>query len=437
MSALATTAIEVPDLSQVRHVSDAELTAALARCAEARRRVDAVLAGLAGEVERRSARERGYDGLAQASGARTPDILVSQLTGVSGAEARSLVTAGTLAPWLGDVATAVDAGALSIGAAAAISTGLGSPSESVAADDLQDAARALALEAATLPPEKAARRAREVRDALDAAGVAEREESLRDRRFLRLTPQPDGMTRIFGMLDPESAALVADAVDCVTAPRRGGPRFVDPDELARVEALERDPRTTEQLAVDALVEMVRIAGAADDGRVFGVRRPAVRVHVAARDLATGAGTAWLEGQTASVSIATADRLACAGGYQPVVFRPDGSLDVGRAQRLFTEKQRVALAAVWGGCAVGTCDRPPSWTEAHHVDPWSRGGRTDVGDGVLLCRHHHLLLHNNGWRITRPPGRGSTGWAMSDGIRTLRLEAKNPVHRRSVGEARTR
>lgn len=300
------------------------------------------------------------------------------------------------------------------------------PSASVAADDLQDAARALALE--PLPPEKMARRAREVRDALDAAGVAAREEELRDRRFLRLTPQPDGMTRLFGLLDPESAALVTDAIDAVTAPRRGGPRFVDPVEMARVEALERDPRTTEQLAVDGLVEMVRIAGSADDGRVFGVRKPAVRIHVDARDLLAGDGAAWIEGQTASVSVATAARVACSDGYLPVVFGPSETLDVGRAQRLFTDRQRVALAAIWGGCAVETCDRPPSWTEAHHVEPWSHGGRTDVGDGVLLCRHHHLLLHNNGWRITRPPGKGSTGWTMSDGIRVLRLEAKSPVRR---------
>ena len=28
------------------------------------------------------------------------------------------------------------------------------------------------------------------------------------------------------------------------------------------------------------------------------------------------------------------------------------------------------------------------------------GELMVADGVLLCRHHHLLLHNHGWAITR-------------------------------------
>ncbi len=38
---------------------------------------------------------------------------------------------------------------------------------------------------------------------------------------------------------------------------------------------------------------------------------------------------------------------------------------------------------------------------HHINEWKRDkGRTDVADGVLLCRYHHLLIHNNGWRVTR-------------------------------------
>lgn len=439
MSALATTAIEVPDLSRIAHATEADLRAALQITAAARRRVDAVLAGLSAEVERRSARELGHAGLAQRSGARTSDALVTQLTGVSGTEARQLVAIGTMLedsePWLADVAAAVSGGELSVGAAAAIRAGLGAPSAEVAADDLLDAAQRLVAEAPALPPEKVARRARELRDELDAAGVADREAALRAKRFLRLSPLPDGMTRISGLLDPESAALVTDALDCVTAPRRGGPRFVDSEERARAEALERDPRSTDQLALDALVEMVRIAGAADAGRVFGVRRPAVRVHVAVDDLVRGSGAAWLEGQSAAVSVATAERLACSGSYQPIVVRPDERLDVGRAQRLFTERQRIALAVVWGGCAIEQCDRPPSWTEAHHADPWSRGGPTDVDNGVLLCRHHHLLLHNGGWRIDRPPGRGHDGWSMTDGVRVLRLLTKNPLRRRGSRVAR--
>jgi hypothetical protein len=436
----AATVIELPELSGVARASDAELERLLARVAAAKRRVDACAAVLAGEVERRSDHQLGYSGLAQRTGDRTADGFVARVTGASGTEARQLVTVGKLldapAPWFADVAAGVTSGEVSVGAAAAITTGLGAPSASVSPDALLDAAQQLVATVGSLPPEKVARRAREVRDELDAAGVADREAMLREKRFLRLTPQPDGMTRIFGMLDPVQAALVTDAIDCVTAPRRGGPRFVNTDELARVDALEKDPRTTEQIAVDALVEMIRIAGNADPGRVFGVRKPAVRVHVESRDLASGEGYATIEGQTATISIPTAEGLACADGYQTIVFDSDGNIDVGRAQRLFTERQRIALAAIWGGCAVENCERPPSWTEAHHATHWSHGGRTDIRDGVLLCRHHHMLLHNNGWKISRPPGQGHTGWAMTspDG-RVLKLVSKNPLRQRQL--ARTR
>ena len=333
MSVLANHVIEVPDLSAVARVSDLALEGLLEQYAAASRQVAAGIAVISGEVARRSTRELGYDGLSQRTGDRTPEAFVARVTRVAGSEARDLVNVGrvidTAAPWFVDVVDGVNSGDLTVGAAAAITNGLGAPGATVSADDLLDAAKTLVVEAATLPPEKVARRARELRDELDAAGVIDREAALRERRFLRLTPQADGMTRLFGLLDPESAALVSDAVDCVTSPRRGGPRFVDSEELARAEAIVDDPRSTEQIAVDALVDMVRIAGAADKGRVFGVRKPGVRVVVDARDLANGDGVAHIEGQTESVSVQTAERVACSTGYVPVVFRPGGPIDVGR------------------------------------------------------------------------------------------------------------
>jgi hypothetical protein len=431
--------LEVPDLQGISGASDGELIETMRAWAQARRDVDAGLATLAGVVAARSSLELGYDGLAQRAGARTADGLVSQLTGTSGVEARAITTVGTMmsapAPWLGEVATRVAAGEVSIGAAAAIQTGLGSPSPTVAADDLADAAHTLLTEAGTLPPEKVARHARELRDELDETGIADRESALREKRFLRLIPQADGMTKLIGLLDPESAALVTDAVDAVTSPRRGGPCFVDPDAAARANAIVNDPRSTEQLALDALVEMVRIAAAADHGRVFGVRVPAVRVHVTLADLDRRAGIAQLEGQTAAISVATAHRIGCADGLVPILFDDHGKpLKLGRTKRSFTEHQRTVLAAIWGGCAQPGCDRPPSWTEAHHVNEWVRDhGKTDIDDGILLCRHHHLMIHNNGWRIQRSGVRYELLPPPGDTLHRepIPLAPKNPVHRRAV------
>lgn len=224
----------------------------------------------------------------------------------------------------------------------------------------------------------------------------------RSRRFLKLYPQADGMTKLVGLLDPESAALVTDAFDRVTSPRRHGPRFVDPRECERVERVIADPRTTDQLVHDAFVEMVAVAIRADRGAIFGVKAPAVRVHVRGEALARREGRGRIEGQDDAVSIETVERLACETGMVPVGFDGDGQVvNVGREQRLFTRRQRVGLAARDGGCRFPDCDRPPSWTEAHHIDHFVRdAGRTDIADGVLLCRFHHMYVHNGGWRITR-------------------------------------
>jgi hypothetical protein len=451
MSTCATVSLEVPALDEISRADDLELIDVMRKWAQARRAVDAGLATLAGVVAARSSLEFGYDGLAQRAGARTADALVSQLTGTSGPEARAITAVGTMmsdpAAWLGEVATRVTAGDLSIAAAAAIQSGLGAPSSTVAADDLADAAHELLDFATSVPPERVARHARELRDELDEAGVADREAELREKRFLRLTPQADGMTRIVGLLDPESAALVTDAVDAVTSPRRGGPRFVDATAEARAETITLDERTTAQLALDALVEMVRIAAAADTGRLFGTRKPAVRVHATATDLALGRGVAHLEGQTSAVSVATVERLACGDGFLAIEFSDTGAgsgsaLRLGRTRRTFSDAQRSALAAIWGGCAVSGCDRPPSWCEAHHIDEWlDDHGATDVDNGILLCRHDHLRVHNKGWKVRRrgndyflepPPG---------DPLHPaeIPLIPKNPVYhrgRRTTDAART-
>lgn len=394
-------------------LDDSALLDAQRTLAEIRRRVDAAAAAVAAEIAHRSRRELGYEGLAQRLGARTPELLVQRVTGSSSREARALVQVGVLlspssapeTPWLRDVAAAVADGALSLDAADAIRAGLGAPDESVTASELATAAVALLHEAAELTVERLAARARELRAELDLVRVAVRENELRERRYLHLVAQADGMTRLSGLLDPESAAIVGAAYDSATSPRRGGPRFVDPESVDRAEELLRDQRSTEQLALDAFVDLIRIASLADSSAVLGAGRPAIQLLVTDRDLRTRQGMGRIEGQSEPVSIETIERHLCDVGTVPILFDTDGqAVNVGREQRLFTRRQRIGLAARDGGCRFPRCERPPSFTEAHHIDEWHRdGGRTDLADGVLLCRHHHLLVHNNGWRITRTGG----------------------------------
>ena len=432
----------VPPSSGLRELTDAELQQRQREFAAARRVVDTGAALVAAEVARRSTRELGYSGLAQRASMRSAEQLIAHIAGITLAEAGAMVRVGTLlhadeSPssdhqpgWLQSLAQAVSEGQLSVVAADAIRAGIGKPSSTVSADALAEVLAKLLPLAPSLSVHRLGAHARALRDSVDHAGVAEREEQLRERRYLRLHMQSDGMTRLIGLLDPESAALVSDAFDLVTSPRRGGPRFVDPDAAKRAKAIMADPRTTDQLLHDAFVEIVRIAGAADTGRIYTQRRPAVNVHVDRAEFEEGVGVAHLEGQTIGVTMATARRLACSGGAVPILFDGEKSIDVGRTQRTYTDRQRIALAARDGGCRFTGCDRPPSWCEAHHADEWVRDqGETSLDNGILLCRFHHLMVHNQGWRIEKraetyvalpPPERGGP---------ELPLPTRNPVRAR--------
>jgi hypothetical protein len=404
----------------VSSLSDDELLQRQRELAGAARVLEMAAGRVAAEVHHRSRRELGYDGLAQKRGMRTPEALVQQVTSTSATTARRLVRVGVLVaqveahdadasvflaePWLEAAVRSAARGVISGEAVEVIRAGLGAPDENATVDALADAVRRLTAEAASVTVETLAARARELRDTLDIAGVAAREFERRERRYLRLFPQPDGMTRIVGLLDPESAAVIGNAIDSITSPRRGGPRFVDPEKAARAERIVADERTTEQLALDGLVELIDVAGRVRGSKTLGIRRADVRVLVTQHDLDRRAGVGFIDGQSATVSVATVERHACDGGLIPIQFDDDGrSLNLGRSKRLHNERQRTVIAARDGGCIAPDCERPASWCEVHHIVEFSKGGKTDVDDGVLLCRHHHLLVHNNEWSIRRTEG----------------------------------
>ena len=369
-------------------LSDPEFLAAVQSIEQAGRAVDSARALAAAELARRSDPALGYAGLAVREGYRTPDRMIAILTGSSRAAAAQRLRVGAA---MSDLSL----GSLPIDQADVIARTLvdlpDSPARGAAVDQLLSAAKE--TDANTL-----AIHARAAREALEEPSALDAETALRSQRYLRIGPEIDGLRRLSGVLDPESAAVVVSAFDAVTSPRRGGPRFVE-SEIAAAE-LAADERSDGQLRVDALVDLIRVASAVGDKPVLGAARPAVRVVIAARDLERD-GFAQLEGVAAPISAATARRIACDAGMLPVVLGTDGEvLDLGRTARVFSPAQRIALAVRDGGCRWPGCDRPPSWCEAHHLDEWSHGGATDLNNGVLLCRHHHLLIHNNGWKVLR-------------------------------------
>jgi hypothetical protein len=96
----------------------------------------------------------------------------------------------------------------------------------------------------------------------------------------------------------------------------------------------------------------------------------------------------------------ARRLACEAGIIPAVLDTKSQpLDLGRAARLFTKAQRIALGLRDDGCTARGCETSASGCHAHHDDPWSRLGLTDLANGRLLCPRHHRLAHASRYAMT--------------------------------------
>ncbi|AYF96912.1 HNH endonuclease signature motif containing protein [Protaetiibacter intestinalis] len=466
-----------------RSVSDAELLELAEIHAAQARHIGAQQALIAGEVARRSRHELGFTGMAQSLGHRTPEELIRVTTGSTMGEAKRAVAVGTLMvqtadaenapapaadpatgevleqtppapaqPWMVPAVAALRDGSISVEKVDAIRRGLGEPdpltgdasrdADRITAEALRGAVELLLDEARALDVDRLLKRARELRDELDEAGVATRERRRYEARSFRVYRQPDGMTRATWVMDPETAAIVTDMYDRTVSPKLGGPRFVDADAASRAAAIVNDPRTAEQLASDAMLALLRAGASADPMLLPGHAAPAVRVLITRQNLTDGRGVAHLDGQTAPVSVATAERAVCTAGTQEAVFDQRGRpLDLGRTVRLFTTKQKTMLAIRDGGCMFPGCERPPSWTEAHHIKHYVRDrGDTNIDDGILLCRHHHLLVHAAGWeiehehgtnyRLIPPPGIDRTQTPIP-------LATKSAAHRRLTAAATAR
>ncbi|MDQ6774090.1 MAG: HNH endonuclease, partial [Candidatus Dormibacteraeota bacterium] len=173
-----------------------------------------------------------------------------------------------------------------------------------------------------------------------------------------------------------------------------------------------DRRTAPQRRGDALVELSRRQ--LDSGGLpeVGGEKPHLTLVAELRTLRgePGAPPAELDWRQLLPG-EHARRLACDSQVTPVVVGPEGApLSVGRATRVVAPALRRALALRDRGCRWPGCDRPPDWTDAHHVVHWAKGGATELANLCLLCRPHHRLAHEKGWRlewqggelVVRPP-----------------------------------
>ena len=109
-----------------------------------------------------------------------------------------------------------------------------------------------------------------------------------------------------------------------------------------------------------------------------------------------------------VDSATAERIACDAATVMVARSavPGEELRLGRKTRKISPALRRALRIRDEKCQHPGCNRRRH-LQAHHVVTWMQGGPTDLDNLVLLCRHHHMLLHEAGFSISRSVS--TRGW----------------------------
>lgn len=235
------------------------------------------------------------------------------------------------------------------------------------------------------------------------------EEDDADRRTsLTLWDDAKGTTHVFAKIPTRHGEMLRTALQAIANPQL-------PDAITRtvkgpgamptssVDARVLAPRPTPEIMGEALCRLVETL---DPSRLptSGGMSATVVITMSLETLRGGLRPATMD-TGVDVSDGEARRMACTAGLIPAVLGgPSEVVDFGRKRRLFSRSQRTAMAVRQGfRCAAEGCDRPTAWADAHHLTPWSQGGKTDLDEGVLICARHHTLAHHPDYQVRRQPG----------------------------------
>ena len=214
--------------------------------------------------------------------------------------------------------------------------------------------------------------------------AAEQAEQVENRR-LSLSTGEDGSLLLSGVLDTVGGAALRTGLEPL-AHKSGA----------------HDDRDRERRLADALVDLSMHA--LDSGLI--PQQASQRTHLqVTTSLETllglpGAPAAEME-FSLPISSKTVERLACDCSITRILLGSDSMvIDVGRAKRVVSGPSRKALNARDGHCTWTGCERPATWTSAHHLVHWIHGGAGDLPNLTLLCYRHHWMVHEGNWQLVR-------------------------------------
>ena len=255
--------------------------------------------------------------------------------------------------------------------------------------------------------------------------AAEAHEQARDS-FVRWSwDDEDGCLCLHAKLPPEEGALFLRALDAARealAEQRSDERDERRDEAhdgsagpldasepsgsAEPPGAPADQAPPSPSNAESLVAIAEHALARPPTGLAGGERNQLIVHIDVATFAADSPGASLTGPGAcavadgpGIAAETARRLACDCSLVPTLESAGRTLDVGRRTRSIPPAIRRALSGRDGRCQFPGCERH-RFVDAHHVHHWAQGGETSLDNLVLLCRHHHRLVHEGGFAVTR-------------------------------------
>ncbi|GAA1757258.1 HNH endonuclease signature motif containing protein [Agromyces humatus] len=414
------------DVSAMSDDGLVRVTEALARLG---RRVEALQARCAVGVAERSRRTDPSDDLARRQGFSSPERLIAQATGGRYSDAARLVAVGEAtsrrASFSGEslparhphIAAALQSGILCVAAADLIRRFLDGVAPRAARDELEAAEQLLVDRAPVVGVDGLPPLVKQLAAHLDPDGVKPREDELRAKRALAIWEDSAGMINLRGALDPANGAPLKLAIETLVgaelrrardAKRPFGAPVDECDDGAGSgsgsgsavhDPLFGEERTITQMNADALADIARLSLSSAEAPA-ALRSAVVVTRIDAEAFGSGRGHATIDGIDQPVSVGTAYEIAASSGIAPMLMQSCGEvLDLGRAARLFSRAQKIALVERDGGCAWPGCRRPPSHTQAHHIAWWKRDrGESNLDNGIMLCSHHHHRVHDDGWGI---------------------------------------
>jgi hypothetical protein len=228
--------------------------------------------------------------------------------------------------------------------------------------------------------------------------LEEEERRANARARVWFTRRGDGTVELRATISEVAASRLRSTLDAITSPRHnhtaaGSCPLADP---ATGQKVPHDQR--QGLALQTLLESL-------DPEHLPLKAGAGTTLVITMDyadLAAGVGVGTLPDGT-PISVGQVRRLACQAGIIPAVLGGESEvLDLGRMGRFFSGKQHLALRLQHATCRAEGCLVPAEWCEAHHDQPWSLGGPTDLAHGKLLCPWHHHRAHDQTYQVKLLP-----------------------------------